>query len=379
MRKAVVVGWGPAGYLTALLLSESGVQVTLVGDAVGSWPLWGGAWDFRNRDDHGRWIVSPQVAWQGVGAQHPFARWNPTVWDRAWTVFHDVMMRLSLPFAGGGDQNHWTLTALGRPKRCYWVPAWQWITDEWTPLTVIRFPELLDFPVDLWAETYTRQTGQRLDIRELPKPPGWRADWTSLRWARFFDQPDGQAWLGEIMSRLGSWRYPVVFPGVLGRDDTLSLIRRLESVTGQPVREIPLGPPALGGIRIERILKTGLLARGVIAISGRVVAYSPAGAVTLADGRVLHGEAVVWATGGILGGGITVQVDGQLLDSATGEVLTESGRRRWGPDERVVGRQLAGCNPDRHGDGGAVTWASALWAAASLVNKEEAYVAPFDL
>jgi anaerobic glycerol-3-phosphate dehydrogenase len=101
-------------------------------------------------------------------------------------------------------------------------------------------------------------------------------------------------------------------------------------------------------------------------VSARVNAATSR-SVTLQDGRELVADAVILATGGVLGGGLEIQPNGDVRNTVTGsvvgalgdELLGAVGHRNWDESIPVIGRMLQGWNPDQRGNGGAMN----LWTA----------------
>jgi len=88
-------------------------------------------------------------------------------------------------------------------------------------------------------------------------------------------------------------------------------------------------------------------------------------------GRIAADEVVI-ATGGLVGGGLELNPEGVLINTATGETGFWSGERNdltsVGVGNRlshgyVVGRMVGGSDPDRYGDGGAMN----VWSVATAV------------
>lgn len=370
--RAVVVGKGPAGLLAAAMLAADGTSVTVVADHGGTLPLWSGRLDFRGRDG-GRPIDDPWAWWATHGETHWPGAGECARWEALWAWVAAEWAILGVGDGTVPDRNRWTLSPLGRLRPVFLTPLWEWAFQEPVPAVFVEGPGMVDFVAEFLAERYRTLTGAPAQAVRLPKPPDWTPAWNALRWAGFVDGEPGLRWMEDAVAAAvgappsGSI---VVVPPFLGIGRVHEIRRRLEGRIGAPVRELALPPPGVGGLRVQRRWERRLTQEGVVFWQGRVVGEERDGLV-LDDGRTLSAEAVVWATGGVLGGGLRVDETGAVRDGVNGCVVTtldEASATRslaavgWplGGPRIVAGRQVGGCDPADAWDGGALV----LWTAA---------------
>ncbi len=354
----IVVGRGPAGLLMATLVVQHSGTVTIVADGQGTLPLWGGQWDFRNYADDGRPLVDPYQWWGDLlGGE---LAWR-TRWSRVATLWHElgVLESPDIP-----NRNRWILSPLGHLRPTYLAPRWQWCQDQPGQFILIGFPGLADFSVQAMARVYEATSGVGVQAVHLPTPPGWRPHWTAINWAWYLDSRAGQEWLiGEVDRIIDASPTPLAFPQVLGVDGVEALRERLMQHLGRVVGEVALPPPSVGGLRITRRWERWLKHRGVQFVTGHVTGVTRDSA-KLANGRQLSGSPVL-ASGGILGGGLYAEPAGNIRDPILGTIvgslpqdrIGSVGHRQVRSTVPVIGRMVGGWDPDRHGDGGALT----LW------------------
>lgn len=360
----VIVGRGPASLLMATLIADAGGRVTIVSDGQGSLPLWGGQFDFRNYDDYGAALRDPWAWWAGR-PDHPGGTITGSQWTLLWEHLWQVWQRIGIPMRDSlPRQNVMLLTPLGRLRPTFLAPSWHFTQDRAGGITVVSVPGLLDFQAHAVARYYQAETGQTADVMEISVPSTWNERWQSLQWAWFLESAEGQRWLlRELSPARGPSGRPLVFPQMLGMDHAETLMQSMVEVTERPVGEVPLVPPAVGGLRLQRRWETWLRRQGVRFVAGRVSEVTQRNVLVLTNGRRMPAGHLVVATGGVLGGGLRVLPDGRLRDSLTGIEIglagspTEMGSighalKTNGPV--VAGRQIGGCDPDRHGDGGAM-------------------------
>lgn len=371
---AVIVGRGPAALLLATKLLDHQQSVTLIADGQGSLPLWGGQWDFRGYDRTLHAIVDPYAWWAQHSSDHWGSETSPALWKSWWgdlmALFHD----LGIPMPDGlSETNRWLLTPLGHLRPTYLAPSWHFVQDEPDAMTLVGFDHLVDFAAPAMARVYSEVSGKRATPAALGAPPVWEPWWYAQHWAAYLDSEAGMEWLIQELkgqaADLGEG--PWVFPQVLGIDHTETLFKRVRDAFDREVKEVPLPPPAIGGLRMQRRWERWLRRKGLAMISGKAVSATKS-QVELLDGRTVVGAQVILATGGVLGGGIAINAHGEAKEPLSGEILGHpqtpqelgtlgclgySGLIR-------IGRQVGGCDSDQHGDGGAMM----LWSVHKALN-----------
>jgi glycerol-3-phosphate dehydrogenase subunit B len=128
------------------------------------------------------------------------------------------------------------------------------------------------------------------------------------------------------------------FPAVLGLKQHPEVMADLQKGLDSPVFEISTLPPSVPGRRLYELLKQVLIkAKGRLIIGSKIID----GAIE--DGRVsqirmetvirpktLKADNYVLATGGIFGGGVQTDADGQVWESIFGlPVVAETNRHKW--------------------------------------------------
>lgn len=360
-----IVGRGPAGLLLSALLVRQNLSVAVIADAQGSQSLWGGQWDFRNYSETGHVILNPYAWWLKAG--ETAALRDCGVWQTRWDHLAQWWTELGLVNTPRAPAlNRWTMTPLGHLRPTFLAPRWQWVSDHPVSVALIGLPGVVDFAASSMAAVYERTTGYGAMVRMVGEPPGWQTHWTPLHWAAYLDTLQGRQWLKrELCGLQPVGDRPALFPQVLGIQHPEEIIAEASAALGgNPVSEIPLMPPAVGGIRVQRREDEWLKRHGVRYISATTTAVEP-GAVILTGGERVRCAHVVLATGGVLGGGFRVNVSGLVTDAITGQTVghmdadhdDQPGYVTWDAGVPVVGRMIRGWNPDHHGNGGALN----LW------------------
>jgi len=355
-KTAIVIGRGPAGLLSASYLSQQGCEVTIVADADGSLAMWPSDFSFgRTQDSH-----------QSFPVQLSLAEWLRSFRELV-TLFDAFGVTLTLPTVDGIPH---TLTAIGRHRPTFATPNWQYSSMAPEDLIFVGVDGLADSIVEAQVASYREQSHRDAVACTIPKPPGWDQSWGAIRFAIFLDSDAGIDWLtGQLKLALRAVPVgrAVVLPQILGLERTDLVLSRLSDELEHSVSEFPLLSPSVGGIRVRDRWERWLRRQGVRFVSGRVDEISPAPRITLGDGRVFESDYVFLATGGVLGGGAKVAIDGDVTDELVNrglgrmeqvEDLNSLGHLEVDclGDGRVlaVGRAMGGWNPNRDHNGGAM-------------------------
>lgn len=357
---AVVVGRGPAGLLSAELLREAGIQVSIVAESEGSLAMWPGDFSFGRKP----------LSYLNFPIQMSADKWR-----ERFSWFGSIMDGMGIPMgmtADGTIPN--TVTAIGflRPTYCY--PIWMYASIEPEDVIFVGIEGLADSVSEAQAANYSRLTGMTAYGAMLPRPPGWTSEWGPLRFAGFLDLDTGEQWLtGSLDLALKGIPkgIPVLLPQVVGLENTGQILFRLSSLFSRKVVEYPLVSPSVSGIRVRDRWIDRLRRDGVMFISGRVAKVTPDARIEFFDGRYMQSDIVVLATGGVLGGGIEIDLEGEAVDVITSrqvglvhclDDLDHVGHESLYPvgGERVmtVGRQLRGWEPEKNHSGGAMLLAT---------------------
>ncbi len=350
--KINVVGQGPAGLLAATILRLRGFRVSVIAKSAGSLAMWSGELSFgRNGgDDLDGWL-------------------SPDDWKAAWSSGLRALREARVPVpVEVPEKPLQTVTALGVLKPAFVAPLWQHLFTEAGSACFIGIGGVSDALPRTQARRYAATTGMSSSYRLLPSPFGWNASWGPLRFAGFFDTEEGLEWLvRSVQKEVGKVDEEYVyFPQVLGVEKVMATCERLSAIFGKPVYEFPLLAPSLGGIRIEKLLVKQLKRLGVEFYRATVASVDPGGTVTAMDGRRFVGQATILATGGVLGGGLAVDMEGSITDPITGQTvgmvkeaqdLSSAGYGkvdlRGDASLLAVGGQVGVWNPDRDHNGGA--------------------------
>jgi glycerol-3-phosphate dehydrogenase subunit B len=335
-----VIGAGLAGLATAVRLAEGGARVAVFAQGNGAIHWAGGPIDVAAVP--GTATVEAALGRLAATPGHPYGFLGDDV-PAAVGWFTALAEAGGLPHAGALDVPFAGLpTGIGGVRPVAIVPAAQAAAlDPWAPderLVIVGQAGFKDF----WPRAIAASLGRPEVWGELGRParvdgvtvdlPGLagRHNLNALRIADAFDDP---AWrptalelIAAAVDATGSGPARVALPAVLGRIEHAAALREAIERLGRPVIEVPLVPPGIPGLRLYRVLRDALRARG-----GRILLGEPVARVDARDGRVVSVAttaaarhlvtrvgALVLATGGIAGGGLVGETDGRIVETVLG-------------------------------------------------------------
>ncbi|MFT4948645.1 MAG: glycerol-3-phosphate dehydrogenase subunit B [Natronomonas sp.] len=268
-------------------------------------------------------VADPFAAVSDLPAEHPYSTVGIDAVREGLALFDDIAGE---QYAGDGtDRNALVPTHLGnlKPTSRYPVTVAPGVASREQRTTLVGFEELTDVDAALAADRLDRTlpyevwgtaVGLPVELDGVPETTDLAAELDSAydrdrargAFERFHDDLSRDILMhDETDRRIG-------VPAVLGLEATEALRAELAATVESPVFEIPTGPPSVPGRRLERLLRGALETAGVELLTGhRVTGTETTGDDITAliaetgDGeRRVKTEAVVLATGGLVGGGV---------------------------------------------------------------------------
>lgn len=330
MAKVLVIGAGLAGLVAGWQAAAAGAQTRVVCAGWGAQYWQPGCIDVLGY--HPPDTPQPlSVPAEGLARlieerpDHPYARVGVEGVAEALEALRELFGRDGYRLLGSPEQN-WVLpSAVGAFRPTCLAPATMVAGDlrRSEPMLIVGFRQLPDFYAALVAANLSTQGvpahAITLDLARLRRR---RFTTTSLL-AGLFEEAAFRREVVEAVAPAIGEAARVGFPAVLGMQRPLEVIEDLEQRLAREVFEIPTLPASVPGMRLHGLLVGaieeaggsvfhGMKAVGAAHAEGRITAvYTEAAARR----QVLHAEAFVLASGGILGGGLVAGWDGSVAET----------------------------------------------------------------
>ncbi len=329
MTRVVVIGAGVSGLVAAVRLARSGAAVTLLAKGTGGLQLSQGTVDILGYGpDRVERPLEALAGFADAHPEHPYAFLDAELVGASASYLAELVgpgllvgdpaVNLQLPTAVGAVRP----TALASPS----MTAGACVAD--ARFVIVGLAQLKDFYPELVAYNLNRTElpgGGRLAARpallDFPARAG-EVDSSGLTYARALDDPATRRRFAAAVRPLVNEGESVGLPAVLGLDDHGAWAEIAELI-GAPVFEIPLPPPSVPGMRLNRTLTAVAKASGVRVVPGsRVTGFRASGesvaCVQLATAggvREFVGDAFLLATGGFESGALSADSYHNLRES----------------------------------------------------------------
>ncbi|WP_281193387.1 glycerol-3-phosphate dehydrogenase subunit GlpB [Halorubrum sp. F4] len=399
--EVLVVGGGLAGITAAVAAAREGADVRLVShkastlrqasgliDALGyvpatepSKPLREGPPTAGRNLDPDEWpdpegpLADPFEATDRLPEDHPYRLVGADALREGLDLFDDLVGDAYL--GGHTDRNALVPTFGGsvKPTARYPASAAAGLASDDRPTLIVGFRSLTEYDARAFADRLSA-AGVPFDVAgaEVEFAEAFRADAKTTRLAKALDRDeaiDGTPAREALAKAVGPHLHDVVddeggvdrvervgFPAFLGDDHAAEVRADLADRLGADVFEVPMGPPSLPGLRLEDLLYDALDDAGV-----RFETGTPAVGYETADGddRIDHlvmdrkgsavpygAEAVVLATGGLVGKGLDSDREGIREPVLDLHVPQPSDRYEWFVDDAFGEQPYArfGVRPD---------------------------------
>lgn len=305
--RVVIVGAGLAGLTAALVCASAGAKVELLAQGQGALTL------------HPGWIETGDVEALSADEHHPYKLAGSSL--AAGLAVIDRIVSLESSAEPGKPIR--ALTAAGSLRPVGFSVGAQYPALDGRRLLVVGFEGWRDFYAHLCAD-HLGASG--IDAQAVNIPISVRGgnfdNWT-IDVARWLDSDDGlKSLVAAVKPKRGSTDV-IAFPAVLGFNAETRV--RLAEALGCPILEIPTLTPSVPGLRLYHALRRALIAKG-----GRFTVGTKVEGIALKDGRaagvyaetaahhrprLVSGDAVILATGGLYGGGLESDYKGSITET----------------------------------------------------------------
>ncbi|GAB4424395.1 MAG: glycerol-3-phosphate dehydrogenase subunit GlpB [Anaerolineae bacterium] len=344
----VVIGAGTAGLVTACHLARAGQKVVVIAQGMGAMLLASGCVDVLGF--HPAEATEPVTdpvgrldEFMAARPEHPYNVIGKARVEAGINAFLALANDAGLDYQGSANRNWLLPSGAGAVHPTCLAPSSLVKGDlsSGKSMLIAGFRELRDFFPSLISQNLNAQDlGVTADFTtlDIAIPLAGQDNATPIELANAFDKPDFRRQVAAMLKSQAKKFDRIGFPAALGLHHHAEVVADLEKQLGRPVFEISALPPSVPGRRLYDALKQALLAAG-----GRIIIGSK-----VADGQIENGQVTqirmetsnrlkpvkaknyVLATGGIFGGGIFADSEGNVTETIFGlPVLADTNRHRW--------------------------------------------------
>jgi glycerol-3-phosphate dehydrogenase subunit B len=385
-----VIGGGLAGMTSALQAAREGARVRLVSHKKSTLRHASGLVDVLGYAD-GELIAEPFDALAALPDGHPYQRAGIDAVREGLGLFDEVV---GDAYRGDHTDTNALVPTHGgtvKPTARYPVSVAAGLASDPRETLFVGFETLTAFDAPLAADHLDAAgvPGATHGVT-IPFPGAFRADSRVTRFARALDDDEtietgsgtasARRALAEAVDPYLDGVERVGFPAVLGDAASSDVRAALETALGVAVFEVPMGPPSLPGIRLERLFTSALDEWGVRRTTGNPVVDFEADGERIQAVYVdrngqrapFHADEFVLATGGLVGKGIDSDREGVAEPIFDCHVPQPEDRYEWFADEAFGDHPFARFGVDVDDDlrplgaGGAIEYAN-LRAAGGVL------------
>jgi glycerol-3-phosphate dehydrogenase subunit B len=324
----VVVGLGLAGLVAGLAAASRGARTLIAGKGNGALRFRPGTIDVLGYWG-GRAVEAPSRDLGELARarpDHPYALAGDDLAAGVGAV-RDAAAARGLQLVGSLEANQLIATAAGSLRPTCIAPASMATAWAGARVLVVGLAGYRDFSAPLVAAILPAAAAERgieLSAQHvtIDLPGLHRRHLSGLELARVLEQPGFRRELVALIRPSLAAASLVALPAVLGLEAASEVLADLAAGLALPVVELPTLPPSIPGLRLELALSATARAAGLVLQVGQAARLvAEAGRVAWVElqspGHPLRVPAaqVIVASGGLAGGGLEVDVDGQVRET----------------------------------------------------------------
>lgn len=324
MKKSdiLIIGDGISGLFAACVAADMGKKVQILSYGAGTLAIAGGIIDVLGYDDEGKVVKNPVNALSNVSKEHPYAKVSSELAIKALQKFMEITKAEGYEYIGSSDKNMWVPTAIGNFKPTCLVPK----TMNSAALLnaknvlVVGFDAMKDFYSNMVVKNFKQRLADK-NIEELIVKLNFEygrdlRDVSAMDVARWLETDAGvDSFISQVKPLVKS-DMAIVIPPVLGLEANYELLEKLESRLNCAIVEVSSIPPAVTGVRLDKLLTAYAKKRGVQIIrkarvigseivNGKCVSVTTEG---FDRERKFYADQFILATGGVYGGGLVAGI-----------------------------------------------------------------------
>lgn len=329
MSQVLIIGAGFAGLTAAWQAAKQGHSVHVIAKGWGTTHWLSGCIDVLGYYpiDATDPVASPVEGITTLAADnphHPYAVIGSDAIAAALEAFKDLCSAAGYPLHGDIDRNWLLPSGVGVARPTCLAPETMIAGDlsKEDPMLIVGFKQLADFHPAVIADNLVQAGVKASDLSlDLPTLKQRHGTAPAILALLMEDESFQDELTSSLSAHLGD-AARIGFPAIMGQKPNLKVKEALEQRLQRPVFEIPTLTPSVPGMRLQQILVDAIRGFGGRVTPGieAVGADSDGSKVTAVYSQMPRrkipnrADQFLLATGGILGGGITTDYQGNIRE-----------------------------------------------------------------
>jgi len=360
-QDVLVIGGGLAGTTAAIAATRTGATTRLVSHKQSTMRHASGLIDVLGYTPEGEGpLTDPYTAVDELPEGHPYERAGAEAIEEGLSLFDDV----TKSYTGGHTQKNAlipTYQGTIKPTSRYPTSMAPGVASDNRDTLLIGFKQLPAFNASLAAE-HLSDAGVPFDVRgvNIEFPIELDPDSKVNRFTSLIDENKQvgrrslrSALAGHVAQHLED-EDRIGFPAVLGQEHPAHVRADLEDELSADIFEVPMGPPSIPGIRLEKQMYDALDEEGVLIETGNAVVDHEAGngevesvIVDRSGSEVPYAaDEYILATGGLVGKGIDSDREGVMEPIFDCHISYPENRYDWFENDAFGDHPFAGFGVD---------------------------------
>ncbi len=284
----VIIGGGLAGLTCGIRCASEGLRTVVISGGMNSLHFSSGSIDLAGFTDSGAVIKKPFDHLKGLTEKkkdHPYSRVGLPMIRKSLEFITEKIEGEGIQLNHNGDYNHFHITALGAVKPTYlsqesvFSTRGKDIIKSGAKIAVLNFKGFRDYYPEQTAANLKRHPlfeDREFILGNISLPYYLHTqknlhEFRSIDIARIFETERYLPRIADEIRRAAGDAEAVSLPAFIGINNYRDIRRKLESMTGKFIYEIPTLPPSILGLRIDHALKNSLFASGGEYIAGEKI------------------------------------------------------------------------------------------------------------
>lgn len=284
----VIIGGGLAGLTCGIRCAEEGFRTVVISGGMNSLHFSSGSIDLAGFTDNGSVIKKPFEHLKTIADKkkdHPYAKTGLPLIRKSLEFFAERVSEEGITLNHNSDYNHFHVTAIGAVKPTYLSQESVFSTQgkelikSGAKVAILNFKGFRDY--------YPEQTAAHLKghplfansefiLGNISLPYYHNTEknlheFRSIDIARIFETERYLPRIADEIRRAAADADAVSLPAFIGINNYREIRRKLESMTGKFIYEIPTLPPSILGLRIDHAVKNSFFRKGGEYIAGEKI------------------------------------------------------------------------------------------------------------